>query len=717
MSNENCNRLMFQTFSSVLNPGFWQHFTNIKLNKLKLSQEAIDINGSYSCNLSTTLPCLASFDTNSFNGYQAVGTKYAVPLFGQLVCMNIMQEFIDYDKKAFLNNHGLKIWQSVCNGEALKDPERCLSRFGLLVYADLKKYKFFYWFCFPAVNYPTQVNLIGNLNKNSGDLKSKPNRPISTEFSDELLAKLQEEYEKPSSERTFQRGYFIVKLFKLKSNNLKQIQVFPLTQYGDAIRENDDQDSVKIYFAYNDPSSSQVYPGWPLRNYLCLIAVQFKLEIVNIIRLRMGQSSGDVKIDLEQSMILEVEYKLDDKFSASHPPTITGWEKNESQQMMPKRVDLSSLLDAKKLAEDAVNLNLRLMKWRLLPELDLDKIANTKCLILGCGTLGCNVARGLLAWGIKKITLVDNSKISYSNPVRQNLYNFDDCAKPGGAYKAEAAAASLRRTHPTINVAAHVFSIPMPGHHVADNLVEQTKKDVERLEHLIEENDAIFLLMDTRESRWLPSVIAISKQRLVINAAIGFDTFLLQRYGIRSHKPELPSTSKSNQLASDQLGCYFCNDIVAPGDSTLDRTLDQQCTVSRPGVSMMVSAMAVELLASVVSSKMGTMTPAPLEIQTDPSFQDDIDFGCELGIVPHSIRGNLSRYHIYLPTSPCFNKCAACSSAVIEAYKNSGYEFLSKVFEDPSYLEEIAGLKDLQNVSDNVWALESDDEDLEDLDT
>ena len=52
-------------------------------------------------------------------------------------------------------------------------------------------------------------------------------------------------------------------------------------------------------------------------------------------------------------------------------------------------------------------------------------------------------------WGVRHITFVDNAKISYSNPVRQPLYEFDDCLS-GGKSKAFAAVERLRKIFPGV---------------------------------------------------------------------------------------------------------------------------------------------------------------------------------------------------------------------------------------------------------------------------
>jgi ubiquitin-like modifier-activating enzyme ATG7 len=92
------------------------------------------------------------------------------------------------------------------------------------------------------------------------------------------------------------------------------------------------------------------------------------------------------------------------------------------------------MMDPARLAEQAADLNLKLMRWRMLPELDVEMLGRTKCLLLGAGTLGCNVARCLMAWGVRKITFVDQGKVAYSNPPRQWLFDFDDCLDGGAQF-------------------------------------------------------------------------------------------------------------------------------------------------------------------------------------------------------------------------------------------------------------------------------------------
>ena len=55
----------------------------------------------------------------------------------------------------------------------------------------------------------------------------------------------------------------------------------------------------------------------------------------------------------------------------------------------------------------------------------------------------------LQAWGVRKITLVDNGRVAMSNPLRQSLYTLDDCLN-GGEFKATAAVESLKRIFPAV---------------------------------------------------------------------------------------------------------------------------------------------------------------------------------------------------------------------------------------------------------------------------
>lgn len=238
------------------------------------------------------------------------------------------------------------------------------------------------------------------------------------------------------------------------------------------------------------------------------------------------------------------------------------------------------------------------MRWRRIPDLDLQSLSSCKCLILGAGTLGCYVARTLIAWGVRTITFVDNGLVSHSNPVRQPLFTFEDVHQP----KADAAARGLKSISPSIQATGHRLTIPMPGH---PDKEETVKLNLTGLTDLVRDHDAVFLLTDNRESRWLPTVLGLHFNKvspegykknpnfffkMVVNAALGFDSFVVLRHG------SIETDRK------DRLGCYFCNDVVAPLDSLKDRTLDQQCTVTRPGLAPIAAATAVELLASLLQT-------------------------------------------------------------------------------------------------------------------
>lgn len=70
---------------------------------------------------------------------------------------------------------------------------------------------------------------------------------------------------------------------------------------------------------------------------------------------------------------------------------------------------------------------------------------------------------------------------------------------------------------------------------------------------------------------------------------------------------------------------------------------------------------------------------------------------CEglLGIVPHTIRGSLWNHEMRLTITHRFPSCTACSTPLINEYKNRGIDFVLDACNQPNYLERIAGLEDL----------------------
>jgi ubiquitin-like modifier-activating enzyme ATG7 len=266
--------------------------------------------------------------------------------------------------------------------------------------------------------------------------------------------------------------------------------------------------------------------------------------------------------------------------------------------------------------------------------------------------------------------------------VRQPLFEFNDAVKE--CWKAQAAAEGLKRIHPTVAASGHVLRIPMPGHPIHDTERAEVERDIDMLTRLISEHDVVFLGTDTRESRWLPALLACAAGKLAITVALGFDTWLVMRHS--------------------GSGCYFCLDCVAPANTTLNRTLDQQCTVTRPGVAPVASATAVELLMSLIHHPGGFDAPADHDVELTAATASP------LGIVPHVIRGFSSHMRTLTSAAESSKYCSACSDAVQKAFHESGKNFLRGVFENASVLEKTVGLHVLVDAYTDIdCAFNSDD--------
>lgn len=388
---------------------------------------------------------------------------------------------------------------------------------------------------------------------------------------------------------------------------------------------------------------------------------------------------------------------------------VSGWRKKKVEGL-----DLGAFINPVQRADSDSRFNLELMKWRVLPSLELSRLAECRALLLGTGTLGCNVARNLLMWGVRHFTLVDRGHVSFSNLARQSLFTFDDAKQ--NKSKVDAAADALRAMIPSVVVRPVPLTIHMPGHRVDESKLDEVLKEVHHLEELIADSDVVFLLTDSREARWMPTIIAAAVGTPVVNVALGFDTYVVMRHGVPSaavsHSNAVMRRADPTANAPAALGCYFCSDVVAPTDSLSFRALDEQCTVTRPAVSSIASAIAVDLVAEVYQHPDGFCCPAYRE-----SGGSDPDAGkCRLGVIPQQIRGSIfshSMHHLCGERNPF---CTACSDKLLDAYRRGGAEFLLRCVNAPFFIEEVCGVKQLKeawetDAKEICWSSADDDAD------
>ncbi|KHN87023.1 Ubiquitin-like modifier-activating enzyme ATG7 [Toxocara canis] len=698
----------FMPLSTFVDPSFWNELNRKKLNEWKLDETPQPVFASY-CNFDQ--PSSASRLSLSFDAFckeAALSNSTGVStVSGRVHLLNTLVAFRTLDRKRLITECGLQAtclcqvdqpssasrlslsFDAFCKEAALSnstgvstvsgrvhllntlvafrtlDRKRLITECGL---QDLKHFHYWYWNCLPALLYPRKLKLLSEVRAVDETLEAKLHVFSSM----------------------FGGGPFLL---------LTPEQCAPLSQLFDV--DDAHLDAEKVTIVFSDPSTHARVPGWPLRNLLAAVAYhKRKWCSARLIAYRANARLPSICLHLGW-----IREESDENFSAAE---MVGWERTQKGSAEPSFVDMSSTFDPVKLVDEGVRLNLSLIRWRLVPEINLERFTDLRCLILGSGTLGCNVARGLLAWGVRRIVFVDSSHVSLSNPVRQSLFEFED-AVAGGTSKARAAAERLRRIVPSVDSSWVEMQVPMPGHTVTVQEESKVRETVEKLESLIKNSDVVFLVMDSREARWLPTLLCTVHAKLAISVAMGFDSYVVIRHGVMP-VGEQTKISAPEEVCSDgllipgsQLGCYFCSDVTAPGNSMLDRTLDQQCTVSRAGISMAAAGMAVELLASVLQH--------PELGQASARIGEVDDAATVLGATPHQIRAFISRFHQMTPTVRRFERCVACGEAVVGAYREQGFAFLLNALNDPKHLEFVSGLEQLQASAEQL-RIEFDDDDI-----
>lgn len=121
-----------------------------------------------------------------------------------------------------------------------------------------------------------------------------------------------------------------------------------------------------------------------------------------------------------------------------------------------------------------------------------------------------------------------------------------------------------------------------------------------------------------------------------MNAALGFDTFLVICHGARA---------SSTPYNGSRLGYYYRSNIAVPLDSLTDPTSDQMCTVTRPDLAFLAS-IAVELPASLLQLPDGvhaTAPPSNTDTSNSTSYSEDSG-GSVSGLVLHKLRGILAQF-------------------------------------------------------------------------
>lgn len=165
-------------------------------------------------------------------------SKVQLVVPGSIINKNTIESFKDCDKIHLINEKGRELAETL-KTQAVDEPY-LINKFFIISFSDLKKYHYYYWFCFPAVSH--NISLIKDVQR------------IEQVFDEDQTNVLTEGYLKLDS---IQKTFFAF----VRNNDNYLVKTLK-----DVLAEGNVEN--EIFWCFSDPASDQDYPGWPLRNYL-----------------------------------------------------------------------------------------------------------------------------------------------------------------------------------------------------------------------------------------------------------------------------------------------------------------------------------------------------------------------------------------------------------------------------------------------------------------